>query len=267
VPIVAAFSIAGGNTIEALLGAFLVNRFAGGKRAFDHSPNVFRFVAWATLIATTTSATIGVLTLCLSGSAPWPAFGSVWITWWFGDAMGTLLFTPFLLAWNAGERVEWTSRKIVEAAALLTCLIVTALLMSGFLFQSILRNAPFGFATVPFLLWAAFRFSPREAFGAAFLLFAINLAGTLAGHGQFSHRAPNAGLLRIRDVHDAVRLGRGCGAEARRAKSPRAESGARAARGAAHDRAAHDPRRSSTDSSRYRWTCSASPAPTAISSD
>jgi diguanylate cyclase (GGDEF)-like protein/PAS domain S-box-containing protein len=190
-----AFGIAAGNTIEALLGAFLVSRFAQGRRAFEHALGVFRFVIFAALVPTIASATIGVASLCLGGSASWRFFGPVWMTWWLGDAMGALLFMPFLLAWNAGNRVGWTARKIAEGIALLSGLIVVALLMSGFLLQSRIGNAPLGFATVPFLLWAAFRFSPREAFGAAFILFAINLAGTLAGHGQFAGRTPNASLL------------------------------------------------------------------------
>ena len=190
-----AFGIATGNTIEALLGAFLVHRFAHGRRAFEHPPDVFRFVVYAAFLPTTISATIGVASLCLGGSVTWSTFGAVWMTWWIGDAMGALLFMPFLLAWNAGARVDWTNRKIAEGAVLLSGLVVMALMMSGFLLQERIGNAPLGFATIPFLLWAAFRFSPREAFGAAFILFAINLAGTLAGHGQFAGRAPNASLL------------------------------------------------------------------------
>ena len=190
-----AFGIATGNTIEALLGAFLIHRFARGLRAFEHAPDVFRFVIFSALVPTTTSATIGVASLCLGGFASWAAFGPVWLTWWVGDAMGALLFMPFLLAWNAGTRVDWTARKIVEGVALLSGLVVVGLMMSGSLFQAQIGNAPLGFATVPFLLWAAFRFSPREAFGATFILFAINLAGTLAGHGQFAGRAPNESLL------------------------------------------------------------------------
>jgi diguanylate cyclase (GGDEF)-like protein/PAS domain S-box-containing protein len=187
--------IASGNTIEALLGAFLVHRFARGLRVFEHAPDVFRFVVYAAFIPTTISATIGVASLCLGGSLSWPVFGSVWTTWWIGDAMGALLFMPFLLAWNAGARVDWTPRKIAEGIVLLSGLTTVALMMSGFLLQERIGNAPLGFATIPFLLWAAFRFSPREAFGATFLLFSINLAGTLSGHGQFAERTPNASLL------------------------------------------------------------------------
>ena len=190
-----AFGIATGNTIEALLGAFLVLRFARGRRALEHAPDVFRFVIFAALVSTIASATIGVASLCLGGSASWHAFAPIWMTWWLGDAMGALLFMPFLLAWNAGRRVDWTALKMVEGLALLSGLVFVGLMMSGYLFQPQIGNAPLGFATVPFLLWAAFRFSPREAFGATFILFAISLAGTLAGHGQFAHGSPNKSFL------------------------------------------------------------------------
>src|SRR5512145_1297856 len=39
--------IAAGNTLEGALGALLVERFAGGRRAFDRPQDVFRFVALA----------------------------------------------------------------------------------------------------------------------------------------------------------------------------------------------------------------------------
>src|SRR2546426_5632305 len=36
--------IATGNTLEGLCGAYLVNRFAGGRNVFDRPENIFRFV-------------------------------------------------------------------------------------------------------------------------------------------------------------------------------------------------------------------------------
>jgi integral membrane sensor domain MASE1 len=38
-----AFAIATGNTLEALVGAWLVNRFAGGTNVFDRPQGVFKF--------------------------------------------------------------------------------------------------------------------------------------------------------------------------------------------------------------------------------
>jgi len=46
--------IATGNTLEALCGAWLVNRFAGGLQVFDRPQNVFKF-ALAAVISTAVS--------------------------------------------------------------------------------------------------------------------------------------------------------------------------------------------------------------------
>ena len=54
-----------GNTLEALVGAYLVNRFAGGRHAFDRARNIFKFALLAALASTAVSATIGVTSLWL----------------------------------------------------------------------------------------------------------------------------------------------------------------------------------------------------------
>ena len=59
--------IATGNTMEALIGAYLVNRFANGREAFERAQNIFRFVLLAAILSTMVSATIGVTTLRLGG--------------------------------------------------------------------------------------------------------------------------------------------------------------------------------------------------------
>src|ERR1700694_4802102 len=55
--------IAFGNTSEALLGAYLVNRFAGGRTSFGRSRNLFWFAALAGLLSTLVSARVGVTSL------------------------------------------------------------------------------------------------------------------------------------------------------------------------------------------------------------
>src|ERR1700745_3334475 len=43
------FGIATGNTLEALCGAWLINRFAGGTRAFERVQDVFKFAGFSAL--------------------------------------------------------------------------------------------------------------------------------------------------------------------------------------------------------------------------
>src|SRR5439155_370999 len=72
--------IASGNTLEALCGAWLVNRFAGGARVFDRPQDVFKF-ALAALIGTTVSPTFGVSSLAAGGFAQWSSY---WHLYSFG---------------------------------------------------------------------------------------------------------------------------------------------------------------------------------------
>src|SRR5689334_17334145 len=93
------FGIAGGNTLEALCGAWLVTRFAGGTQVFERPQNVFKF-ALAALISTAVSPSVGVTTLALGHYAQWANYWQIWLTWWLGDVSGDLIVTPLLLLWS-----------------------------------------------------------------------------------------------------------------------------------------------------------------------
>ena len=92
--LVTSLSIASGNTLEAVVGSYLVTRFAHGRKCFDQVGGIFKFAALAGLCSTTVSATIGVTSLSLAGFAPWAGYSSIWFTWWLGDATGVLVIAP-----------------------------------------------------------------------------------------------------------------------------------------------------------------------------
>src|SRR6185503_15174760 len=98
--------IAVGNTLEGFIGAWLVRRYAGGRETLRRSVDIFRFALLAAGVSTVVSATIGVTTLSLAGLAPWNDFGSIWTTWWLGDAMGALVVAPALLLWGTGGPIH-----------------------------------------------------------------------------------------------------------------------------------------------------------------
>src|SRR5439155_20477500 len=56
-------AIAAGNTVEGLVGAYLVNRFARGQRACERARDVFKLAGLAALLSTAVSATAGVVTI------------------------------------------------------------------------------------------------------------------------------------------------------------------------------------------------------------
>jgi integral membrane sensor domain MASE1 len=188
-------SIAVGNTLEGMLGAYLVNRFAGGRATFDRTRDVFKFAFLAAMISTTVSATSGVTSLAIAGFAKWSDYRSVWLTWWLGDATGDLILAPVLILWALTTRVAWRKRQLLELSFLLFCLFFVGEVVFGGLFPSAMKNYPLEFLCFPILIWAAFRFGQREAATAILVLSGIAVRGTLRGLGPFAQSRPNESLL------------------------------------------------------------------------
>src|SRR5205085_3265679 len=116
--VVTSLAIAIGNTLEGLAGAALVTRFARGPRFPERAQDFIKFTALAALLGTAISATIGVGALTLAGFARWADAGSIWLTWWLGDAAGALIVAPVLVLWAASPPARVDGRRVVEAALL-----------------------------------------------------------------------------------------------------------------------------------------------------
>src|SRR5258705_5706506 len=93
----ASLAIAAGHTAAGLLGARLAARWANGAHAFERAPHVFRFAGLAAVPSAALSATVGVLSLILTGAVAWPAERSLWLTWWLGDLAGELVVETVVL--------------------------------------------------------------------------------------------------------------------------------------------------------------------------
>jgi diguanylate cyclase (GGDEF)-like protein len=189
------FAIATGNTLEALTGAFLVFRFAGGRNAMKRSSDIFKFAFLGGMVSSTIAATIGVWSLVWSGSAPPHDALDIWRTWWLGDAVSVIVVAPLLLLWNSNPFVRWRLAAVLEAAVLFVCLIGIGLIVFGGVLNSETSNYPLEFLCVPFLIWAASRFGQREAAMATLVLSVPAIWGTLHGLGPFAQIPKNESLL------------------------------------------------------------------------
>jgi signal transduction histidine kinase/ActR/RegA family two-component response regulator len=187
--------IAAGNTLEGIVGAWLVTRFAGGRRAFTNPRLLFCFALLAGLLATALSPTIGVTSLALADEGVWTSYWSIWHTWWLGDAAGALIVTPLLLSWAEKPRGRWSRMRWLEAVLLLVSLLAMAQFVFGGVFPGDGTREPLQFLCLPPLLWAAVRFGPRETATAGALLSVIAIHGTLRGEGPFVVASPNDSLL------------------------------------------------------------------------
>jgi diguanylate cyclase (GGDEF)-like protein len=181
--VLTSIAIAVGYTLEALVGAGLVRRFARGPGAMDRTRDVLKFALFAGLFSTMISASVGVTSLALEGSADWNEYGWIWMTWWLGNATGVVLVTPLLLLWRSSRRLNW--RRFVEVVVLVASVIaVGAAIFGGLLLKG--RGYPLEFFCIPFLVWAAVRFGRRGAVSAMLALAAVAVGGTFSGTGPFA---------------------------------------------------------------------------------
>src|SRR5262249_6085756 len=86
--VASSLGIAAGNTLEAVVGVWLMNRWAGGRQVFARARSFFAFAALAGMVATAVSATGGVASLALAGHATWARVGGGRLTWWRRDLAG-----------------------------------------------------------------------------------------------------------------------------------------------------------------------------------
>ena len=190
------FAIATGNTLEALAGAWLVNRFAGGKNFCDRPQGVFRF-ALAAAISTIISPVFGVTSLALAGFADWTNYGAIWLTWWLGDATGDLVFTPLVLLWCVAAKRRWNKKDAAEVGTLLLLLVLLSIVVFSGWFEISFRNYPIAFIFGPVVIWTAFRFTQRETATGIFILSVVAVWGTLRGFGPFIRETENQSLLAL----------------------------------------------------------------------
>src|SRR5438309_1799091 len=200
------FGIASGNTLEAICGAWLVNRFAGGQRVFDRPRGVFTF-ALAALISTTVAPTAGVSSLAVGDFAQWSNYWPIWLTWWLGDASGDLVVAPLLMLWSVpATQRKWNRKQAVEVSVLLLLLVLLGETVFGGWFPISARNYPISFICGPIVIWTAFRFTPRETATGIFVLSAIAIWGTLHGFGPFILQTENQSLLMLQSWTAALTI-------------------------------------------------------------
>ncbi len=174
-------AIAVGSTLQALAGAALIRRLTGPRHLLDHTRDVFRFVAVAFAMCLT-GATIGVLALCTSGLVPWPAFATLWWTWWLGDAVGVLLVTPVILTWVRPATARHpVGAEVVGTFAVL--LVICTLVFGGW--GSAVRASGLAYLSIPFLVWASVRFGSRRAALTIVTVAVFAVWGTISGNGPF----------------------------------------------------------------------------------
>jgi len=125
--ILASFSIgtiiSAAGVFQAWAGANLVHRFILDDEALLKERSILLFCLLAAPVSCLVSATISISTLWLAGILTASDIPISWSTWWIGDSVGVLAFSPVILCLFGNPRSLWKQR--IVSVALPLCILST----------------------------------------------------------------------------------------------------------------------------------------------
>jgi PAS domain S-box-containing protein len=205
VPVISACAIGAGNTLEAIIGAKILEWFADVEHTVKRLRQVVTLIT-AALLSTIVSAMIGVATLCLSKLQPWERFGALYSTWWLGDATGILVVAPVLLTlplWKRGGLDGVGASRdfaVIEATALVVSVLVFARAS-----PTLVGGRLLGYGVFPMVMWAGLRFAHPGAALVNLTISWVAVWGTLHGTGPFSAGSSTANeSITLLQIYTAV---------------------------------------------------------------
>ncbi|WP_234685290.1 MASE1 domain-containing protein [Bradyrhizobium monzae] len=192
-----AIAIATGNTLEAVVGAYLVNRWSRGRHTFSRPNSVAKFALICIVIATPISASIGLTSLATAGYIDRTNFADAWVTWWLGDVTGALVIAPVIVLWASSHDLAFNRNDFLETVGVLATAAAVGLIAFSPLIEQTPGRDPLGFLAILPMLWAALRRGPRDTATVALVLAGITVWGTLTGGGPFTTADLNVSFLLV----------------------------------------------------------------------
>lgn len=106
-----ATEIAFGSALASFAGAVLIRHYVGFPEKLTDERKIFAFFILGGPVATSLSASCGVLVLYLNDIIHFKHTFFTWWTWWIGDAIGVLIATPLMCVLFAEPRHAWHGRR------------------------------------------------------------------------------------------------------------------------------------------------------------
>lgn len=190
-----AVGIGVGNTLEGVLGAYLLKKLASFNPNIESLQDALSLIFIGAMLSTGVSATIGTLSLLLGGIIASQVYVSTWVAWWVGDMMSNLILVPFLLTWRNFPTATKDPKRILEIVLLVITIIGIGIVIFTPVFGSTIKSSPLTYIAYLPIMWAALRFGPRETSAATFLLTSFAITTTIFGFGPFIQRRLSESLL------------------------------------------------------------------------
>ena len=169
-------------TADAVLSSWLLIQFVGEPIDFSKIKDVIGFLLLSVILSNVLWSFLSAVASTHFLETPFLKSFQWWST---SDGIGNLLVTPLILSWASLAKTglkTWNQKRVLEGAALFIPLV----LMNHLVFRYLSAHTQFSllltYATFPYLLWAAMRFSVRGVTIALLLVATIAIYSTASGN-------------------------------------------------------------------------------------
>ncbi len=118
-------AISGGASLQAIVGAYLLRRYANFPNPLTGEKEVFSFLLFGGLFSSLVNSTISVSILVATARIPVANFLSNWGTWYLGDMLGIFIFTPLVLVWLTQPAESWRNRRLAITLPIIAMFVLT----------------------------------------------------------------------------------------------------------------------------------------------
>ncbi len=171
------------NTMQPLLCVYILEKFCSKKELFFKLHYLFRYILIVHLVCI-----FGALAIALSLYIR-VDFNYLFIfheifNWWLSNVTGIIIISPVLILIEVPNYYSWKKGRIVE---MIVFLLLTVSFYVFFLLgiYSIFESINLAYITIPFIIWAVIRFSPRFAVIQVFIIYLFAITGLVIGDSPF----------------------------------------------------------------------------------
>jgi PAS domain S-box-containing protein len=187
-----AIAFAMGNTVEGLLGAWLLRRYLPSP-PFQQATDVLLFVTIA-CISCVPAASFGAGSMLLAGRIEMAEFSPNWWTWWLGDLAGQIILVPLLLTLAAKRWNKASVRRWAELLVMFALQTTLSFCIFGNVFSE-RRAENLLYLPMVVLIWVSLRFNLVAVTLSTGLFATAAIWGTSLGLGAYSSEASGQALF------------------------------------------------------------------------
>jgi len=184
-PYLSALGISIGNTLEALLGSYILKRFIKFNPGISRIRDAVGLIFITAPLSTVVSAITGTVSLNLGGmidqGSVWKTFGS----WWLGDITSNLVVVPLFFLYLHQPFAKLSDLKLTQLILFIINFFISIYIFFGFS-DFMTRASPLSYLVFPPLILTSIVAGQKTVVTSAFLAAIISVYSTVKGQGPFA---------------------------------------------------------------------------------